>query len=59
MFYYLTKDGDRWSPVVSANLAGYWWWRFRLAGLAGFDIVKVDDLNDPVPPLWDDVLQQS
>ena len=57
MFYYITKDGDRWTPVASANLTDYWWRVNALAARPGFNIVKVDDLN-AVPPLQDDVLQQ-
>ena len=59
MLYYITKDGDRWTPVASANLIDYWWCAYALADRPAFDIVKVDDLNDPVPPLWDDVLNSG
>ena len=60
MLYYITKDGDRWTPVASANLTDYWWCAYALATRPGFDIVEVDDTNGrSIPPLWDDVLNSG
>ena len=62
MLYYITKDGDRWTPVASANLTDYWWCAYALATRPGFAIVEVevDDCGGiSVPPLWDDVLNSG